>query len=154
MAFPLGYVPKTKTHNVIPLWTGLGLFIQVYIFLHCCPSCLQAPRVPALPVEGSCISGPCSSCASKAAVPGGVTWLHSDPHRRWLIWVVGKQSPQISGFQWLHLVRCTAQLNLHCLKINYTATSLKETLTMCLEKIVAHSVNLQCLCIRSIIDEK
>lgn len=116
MDVPLGYVPKTKTYNVIPLWTWL--FIQVCIFLHCCPSCLQASQVPALLVEGSCVSGPRSSCASKAAIPGpargGVTWLHSDPHRRWLIWVVGKQSQQISGFQWLHLVRlcCTAELAL------------------------------------------
>lgn len=108
-------------------------------------------------------SGPCSraaSCASTAGIPGtapgGVTWLHSDltGGDRSESWASKPSRFLGSSDSYVYLVRCAAQLNLHCLKINYAATFLKETLTMCLEKIVAHSVNLPCLCIRSIINDK
>lgn len=162
MDVPLGYVPKTKTYNVIPLWSGLGLFIQMCILWHSCPSCSQASQVSALLVESSCISQwslqqGCQLC-QHSWNSWYCSWSHLAafrPHRRWLIWVMGKQTQQISGFQWqlclFSEVCCTAEL---ALKINYTAAFLKETLTMCLETTVAHSVNLQCLCIRSIINDK
>lgn len=101
----LGYVPKTKTYNVIPLWSGPGLFIQVCIFLHCCPSCLQASQVPALPVESSCISQWSLQQGCQLCQHSWNSWYSSwrshlaafRPHRRWLIWVIGKQTQQIRG---------------------------------------------------------
>lgn len=57
---------------------------------------------------------------------------------------MGEQTQQIPGSSdrpgVFTEVSCTAELALP--KINYAAAFLKETLTMCLEKIVAHSVNL------------